>query len=148
MPYEEDLHLGVSVQPRIQWMRVSVARGAGTVSAQYGRSWEVGAVLDTMGPDAAALAHYLGNDPDVHEPTVGYLYALEVSPERRGRGLGGVLLETAVGTLRGLGVGIVFLHGRPEVGSKLRALLSFYERHGFHRHEVRDGAVVLFRSLD
>lgn len=130
------------------WLRAALDAGAGRVSARFGQSWDLAASLGPRDPEVGALARYLGDAEEVYEPKVGYLYGLGVAAALRGRGLGGLLVETAVGTLRGLGVSLVFLHARPEDPRRADDLRAFYERLGFERlRAVADPWPVFRRAL-
>jgi GNAT superfamily N-acetyltransferase len=97
-------------------------------------SWTGWLALDQEQPVGLVLAHLVEKVPNpVIEPeSLGYVSSLYVRPERRGRGLGGALLRTAVDFCRDQGVESVVLWPSPRS-------VPLYERHGFrHQGEVME----------
>lgn len=85
-----------------------------------------GFAIDVAGETRGFVAYGQARDPDAHQDGLGEIYALYVDPVAQGSGLGGLLLQEAIGALR-------FLAFDGAVLWTLEAALSrdVLERHGW-----------------
>jgi len=91
-------------------------------------SWTGWLAVEQEQPVGLVLAHLLEKVPNpvVEAESIGYVSSLYVQPDRRNRGIGDVLLRTAVDFCRDHDVESVVLWPSPRS-------IPLYERHGFRR---------------
>ena len=81
----------------------------------------------------------------------GEILNLAVEPEKRRKGIGGLLLESGLDTLKTLGVQAVFLEVRVSNQAAIDLYLSkgfrpIGHRHGYYRRPVEDAMVLRWES--
>lgn len=141
--------LTARLDPERGTARVWLGGGWASVAADFGPPARVAGALVGFGPAFDGLRRHLAGADAGPGRAWGYLHSLEVDPGRRGAGWGGLLVETAVGLLRGAGAARVYLHARADAPGLLGRLLAFYARHGFAPAAgIDDGDPVLCRPLD
>lgn len=105
-------------------------------------SGEITVLLGGGGPDGIALIRFR---PSIWSDSLdAYLEEFYVAPERRGRGIGRVLLDQAITVAREAGAMRMEL-GTGETDTVARAL---YERFGFTNREGPDGPLMMFYERD
>jgi ribosomal protein S18 acetylase RimI-like enzyme len=85
------------------------------------------------GSDVVGFVHYgVEHGPFVQDVTRGVVRDLYVVPERRGRGVGGALLDAAERELRARGVDVVAVEAMAGNTDAIR----LYERRGYRPHRI------------
>jgi GNAT superfamily N-acetyltransferase len=126
MRYTFRTELGEPVESELEFVERATAWLADRLEQG---SWTGWLALEQEQPVGLVLVHLLEKVPNpVVEPeSIGYVSSLYVRPDRRDRGIGDVLLRTAVDFCRDHDVESVVLWPSPRS-------VPLYERHGF-RHQ-------------